>query len=252
MAMSPAFFDAVRASVFGGALSQQQVDGIEVIADTWERAGDGDNRKLAYLLATTYHETAHTMQPIHERGRRSYFDKYEPGTKIGAALGNTLKGDGFRFRGRGYVQLTGRANYRKAGDKLNTDLLGNPEQALEPKVAAMALIRGSLEGWYTGKKLGTYITAEMSDFRNARRVINGIDRADDIASYASSFLAALGKVKSAQKPAPAPTSPAKPVQPAGGQRQAQQPTIAAAIMIAAGALVAAIAGGWDWLVNLFS
>lgn len=252
MAMTPAFFDAVRASLFGGTLAQPQVEGIEIVVSTWERAGDGDDRKLAYLLGTAFHETARTMQPIHEYGKRSYFDKYEPGTKIGAALGNTLKGDGYRFRGRGFVQLTGRANYRKAGEKMNADLLANPEQALEPAVAAMALIRGSLEGWYTGKKLGTYINAEKADFTNARRVINGTDRAADIAGYADKFLVAIGKGKEAPKPTPAPTAPATPLPPAGAQRPAQQPGSAAAIIIAIGAVVAAAAAGWDWLVNLFS
>lgn len=185
------FFDIVRKELFGGSLKQSQVDGINAILKAWDRSGDGDGRKLAYLLATSKHETAHTMQPITEYGGRSYFDKYEPGTKIGKALGNTERGDGYKYRGRGYVQITGRSNYRNAGQKLDVPLLENPDKALEPVVAGMALVRGSLEGWYTGKKLGDYITSAKTDYVNARRVINGTDKAQTIAGYAQVFEKAL-------------------------------------------------------------
>lgn len=190
--MNSAFFDAVRSSLFGGKLSQSQVDGINAIFKAWERSGDGDNRKLAYLLATAKHETANTMQPITEYGKKTYFNKYEPGTKIGKALGNLYPGDGYLYRGRGFVQITGRSNYRKADLKMGTTMLDNPERALEPEIAGMALVRGSLEGWYTGKKLGDYINATKADYVNARRVINGTDKAQLIAGYAEKFSEALG------------------------------------------------------------
>lgn len=189
--MNAAFFDAVRTPLFGGKLSKDQMDGIKAVLAAWDRSGDRDNRKLAYLLATTYHETARTMQPITEYGKKSYFDKYEPGTKIGKALGNIDPGDGYLYRGRGYVQITGRANYRNAGQKLGNNLLNNPTLALDPIVAGMALVRGSLEGWYTSKKLGDYITPISADYVNARRVINGTDKASTIAGYARTFEAAI-------------------------------------------------------------
>ena len=231
MAKNAAFFNAVRSSLFGGALSQSQVDGIKAVIAAWDRSGDKDDRKLAYLLATTFHETARTMQPIHERGAKSYFDKYEPGTKIGKSLGNTNIGDGYRFRGRGFVQITGRFNYRNAGIKMDVDLLSNPDRALDPVIAGMALVRGSLEGWFTGKKLGDYINASQTDYINARRVINGTDKAPLIAGYADKFEQALALAAAqpaggvspapAAKPSPIPTSglpePAKPggMKPAG-------------------------------------
>lgn len=177
--LSSAFFDAVR-PLFGGALTQPQVDGINIIAKAFSERGDADNRHLAYLLATAKWETAHTMQPIYEMGAKKYFDKYEPGTKIGKALGNTSKGDGYRYRGRGYVQCTGRANYRKFG------IEDEPDKALEPDIAANILIIGCLKGTFTGKKLSDY-----TRFYDMRRVVNGTDKASEIATIAEGFLRAL-------------------------------------------------------------
>lgn len=191
---SQAFYDSVRKSIFGGKLTQEQVDGLNSVITAWDRSGDKDQRKLAYLLATTAHETARTMQPIYERGAKSYFDKYEPGAKIGKALGNTNIGDGFLYRGRGYVQLTGRYNYRSAGIKMDYPLLDKPDKALDPVIAGMILVRGCMEGWFTGKKLGDYINPAKTDYVNARRVINGTDKAQMIAGYAVKFEEALRHV----------------------------------------------------------
>ena len=183
--MNAAFWNAIR-PMFGGVLKQSQVNGIETIL----AASDGlPISHRAYLLATAKHETADTLQPITEYGGRRYFDKYDTG-KLAKALGNTPEadGDGFRYRGRGYVQITGRANYTKAGGKLGVDLIANPDAALNPDIAARILVRGCSEGWFTGKKLSDYLP---DDFRNARRVVNGTDRADLIASYAIEFGKAL-------------------------------------------------------------
>ena len=179
------FFGAVR-PLFGGSLSQGQVDGIEALLAA-TAALPVTHR--AYLLATAKHETADTMRPIVEYGGRKYFDKYDTG-KLAAALGNTpaADGDGYLYRGRGYVQVTGRANYGKAGLALGLDLLRHPDLALQPTVASQILVRGCSEGWFTGKKLGEYLPG---DYRNARRVVNGTDRADLIAGYARQFEIAL-------------------------------------------------------------
>lgn len=149
-------------------------------------------KQRAYLLATTYHETAATMQPITEYGGRRYFDKYDVG-QLALNLGNTPQadGDGFFYRGRGYVQITGRANYEKAGRLLKVDLVNKPDMALDPVIAAQILIKGSVDGWFTGRKLSHYINDTTTDYINARRVINGTDKAKLIASYADVFEEAL-------------------------------------------------------------
>jgi putative chitinase len=139
------------------------------------------------------------MQPIYERGQKSYFNKYEPGTKLGKALGNTSKGDGYRYRGRGLAQLTGRANYRKF------NIEDSPDKALEPDIAANILVIGCLKGMFTGRKLSDYTT-----FQNMRRVVNGTDKAALIAGYAETFLRALEAVPVA------PEVPAEPEQPPMG------------------------------------
>lgn len=180
------FFASVR-PLFGGSLGQLQVKGMEAILDEWDRRRLTDLRWLAYMLATAKWETDHTMRPIVEKGPQSYFSRYE-GRKD---LGNTLPGDGYRFRGRGFVQLTGRRNYQFASGKVGEDLIANPDMALDPAVAAQIMFTGMEEGWFTGKKLATYFTASKSDWTNARRIINGTDKAATIAGYAKDFYAAL-------------------------------------------------------------
>lgn len=173
-----AFFDAIR-SMFGGKLTQDQVDGMTLIL---REAKSLPVTHQAYLLATTFHETNRTMAPIYEDGRRSYFNKYERGTKLGAVLGNTEAGDGYKYRGRGFVQLTGRVNYRRAG------LVDKPDEALKPAVAAAVLVIGCTEGWFTGRTLADYLPG---DYVNARQVVNGTDKAQTIAGYARQFESAL-------------------------------------------------------------
>jgi putative chitinase len=160
-------------------ISKEQMVGVELLLSATKTLSTKDR---AYILATAWHETAQTMRPIRERGNAAYFAKYEAGTPIGKRLGNTVAGDGLRFIGRGFCQITGRRNYALFSKLLGIDLLVNPDQALLPTVAAQIIIKGMLEGLFTGKKLSDY-----SDFVSMRRIINGTDRAELIASYAVEF-----------------------------------------------------------------
>lgn len=127
--------------------------------------------QAAYVLATAYHETAHTMKPIAEMGGITY-----------------LKGkDYWPYYGRGYVQLTWDYNYQKAGKFLNQDFIKHPALLLQPRFAAPIIVRGMKEGWFTGKKLSTYITLQKSDFKGARHIVNGTDKAAQIAFYADDY-----------------------------------------------------------------
>jgi hypothetical protein len=197
--MTPEGFEIIRQRF--GPLNQGQVNGINLLVKHFAFS-DIPDKHQAYLLATAWHETARTMQPIHERGGKAYFNKYEPGTKIGGRLGNKIKGDGFLFRGRGYVQLTGRSNYEAAGRKLKLPLVMQPDIALQPDAAADIMVKGCSEGWFTGKKLSDY-----ADFENMRRVVNGVDKAKEIAEYARVFEKAL-----AAKPTVKPVATPKPVE----------------------------------------
>ena len=136
--------------------------------------------QTAYVLATAWWETAHTMKPVEEA--------------FWIANADVWRRKNLRYypwHGRGYVQLTWKANYVKAGNKLDRDLITDPNVVMEPVIASEILVVGSLEGWFTGKKLGDYINKTKTDYAGARRVINGTDKAYDIASIAALYDAAI-------------------------------------------------------------
>jgi len=200
------FFDTIRDSLYKGNMSASQVAGCEAILAAC--AGWPINW-TAYALATCWHETAFTMQPIRERGSDAYltnlYDVTGKNPKRARKMGNTTPGDGVKYCGRGYVQLTWKNNYRKLGALLDRDLVRTPDMAMRPEIAAQIMRYGMQDGLFTGKKMADYLTAEKSDYVNARRIINGTDKAKTIAGYALVFEAAL---KAAEKPA-ATAKPAK-------------------------------------------
>jgi len=152
--------------------------------------------QLAYILATAYHETAHTMRPIREYGGETYLKKkkYYP------------------YVGMGYVQLTWDYNYKKASDKLGVDFLKNPKLLLESKYAAPIIVIGMMEGWFTGKKLSDYITLKISDFKSARKIVNGLDKAELIADYAKQYDKMLNDIGyGEQMPVILPSNPVQPL-----------------------------------------
>lgn len=171
------YFDHVRESLFNGSMSQGQVVGQNFILREWRKRYEveGDHRKLAYMLATTFHETGRTMMPIMEYGSQSYLTSkpYYP------------------YIGRGFVQLTWAENYEKAGVIVEEDLLEFPDLAMQPDLAAIIMFDGMFVGWFTGKKLDDYFSETMNDPYNARRIINGTDCAEEIAEHYVDFLDAI-------------------------------------------------------------
>jgi len=246
-----AFFDSVRPHF--GALSQAQVNGFLAILDEAERRGTQRN-DLAYDLATAWHETATTMQPIEERGARSYFDKYEPGTRIGKMLGNTIKGDGYRYRGRGLPQVTGRRNVALVSKFYGVDFLSNPEKLLDPRYAVPILFDGMERGWWTGKAESDYIdnldesdAEDLREYVNARRVVNGTDKAALIGGYALNFEKALSVAGYPVVPTAKPTMPPPPDVPGPEPIPVHHPPD-----YESPATTSKANGVWAWIVYLFN
>lgn len=170
-------------------LTQGQVNGLNALLDAFNKANAfPDARHAAYALATAYHECAKTMTPIEEYGKGR-----------GHPYGQPTGLYGHTYYGRGFIQLTWMTNYAKATAALrkngviglDEDLVKTPELALRLDVAAAVLIFGLCEGWFTGKKLADYISGDNTDYINARRCVNGIDKAAAIAGYAKDFEKAI-------------------------------------------------------------
>jgi putative chitinase len=176
-----------------GALSQGQVDGLGRLLAFLEADSEmADLRWQAYLLATAKHETADTFEPICERGSTDYFiARYWNRLGVRQALGNTGQSDAYRYCGRGYVQITGRRNYGLFTRRLGVDLLAEPDRALKPELAYRIASDGMRCGLFTGRRLNHYFTPLTEDWLNARKVINGLDRAGLVAGYGQRFFAAL-------------------------------------------------------------
>lgn len=185
------FFDTVRKDLFRGTLTQAQVDGMNYLLEVWEKffeplhPRDGTNW-LSYALATFFHETAETMQPIEEYGKGS-----------GRSYGQPTGPHNQRYYGRGHVQLTWEANY-KNGEKFLKDRYGldvplhkEPHRMLHNQTSALISYDGLIHGWFTGVGLPQYFNSKVEDPRNARRIVNAMDKADLIAGYYAKFKKAL-------------------------------------------------------------
>lgn len=214
--MTAAFFNSVRDSLFNGSLKQDQVDGLNDILEASVGLSVGHR---AYILATAYHETGFNMAPNVENlnytsaariqavwpSRFPTLTSAAPYVRSPALLANKVyngrmgnaigSNDGWNFRGRGQVHLTGRANYERASQKIGVDLVSNPDLALRRDVSAKILVAGMTEGWFTGKKL-----SDFNSYSAMRAVVNGKDKADQIAGYAVKFEAALHLIQGGAEP----------------------------------------------------
>ncbi len=188
------FLREINTSLFNQRMSISQREGVIVKLAAFGNHYITDIRWSAYMLATSFHETARTMQPVEETGKgrgKPYSQKLkynrEPYTwpdKI--------------YYGRGDVQLTWYENYQNMGRILNLPLLEQPELALQPGISAKIMIEGmtrgaSQRGDFTGLSLENYFNSYTDDPIRARRIVNGLDQANKIAEYHYKFLDAIKK-----------------------------------------------------------
>lgn len=175
------FFSSYRTKF--GKLKQSQVPGLVALLDGIESDVDvADVRWAAYMLATVKHECADRWRPIDEFGKGAGREYGKP-VKVTDSHGKQHE---ITYYGRGYVQLTWHDNYVKMSTALglDDDLVIHPERALEPEIAYRIMSYGMRKGSFTGKKLADFIHNDVCDYKNARKIINGLDKWQLIKGYA--------------------------------------------------------------------
>lgn len=197
-----------------GPMSKESEDGLHKLIEEINNDAEFKDAPdfVAYLLATVWHETWVPKKnqrfvpcpeshpgPATAKARDEYFEgKYGCNTKVGQKLGNTEPGDGARYFGRGYVQITGKANYARISKRLGKgDFLVSPNCqgfANCNPFAYEILAVGMREGLFTGKKLSDYRKKGGGfDFVGARAIVNGKDKAEVIATHAEAVYSILLK-----------------------------------------------------------
>lgn len=171
-----------------GTLNQKQVEGFEAIFDEYERLKWNNKKYLAYILATIWHEVNKTMQPIAEYGKGKRRD-YGKRLRYNRHLYNHTTNI---FYGRGHTQNTWIDIYEKltAANIEAWDFVKNPDLLLEMQPSIWATFYSMEKGLYTGKKLSDYFQS-LENPISARKIINGKDKAELIATYYYKFLKSI-------------------------------------------------------------
>jgi hypothetical protein len=160
---------------------------VSLILQACRDAGIVNPSHIAYVLATANLETQGFARLL-ERGSRAYFIQHYDGVN-GNVRGTE---DPVQFRGRGFIQLTGRGLYRQVGTALGLDLENNPDLAADPSTAARILAVGMRDGLFRRSRLADFDTPQGFRFRDARAIVNAaLDRADDIRRIAIGYQRAM-------------------------------------------------------------
>lgn len=170
MNSTPQLFDSIRTIL--GALSQPQVDTVNAILTSCDKHNVTDPRQIAYIIATGIHECG--LKPIPEN----------LSSREGRPYNNPDPETGQIYYGRGIVQLTWKGNYKEFSDILGIDLVNDPDKALDIPIAAEIAVIGMSRGLFTGVGLNRYFNDTISDWIDARKIINGLDQAVKISGYA--------------------------------------------------------------------
>jgi predicted chitinase len=190
------FFTAFRSQF--GALNNSQVQGYNAMFDYWDKSDLTEKRWLSYVLATAFHETGEDMQPVREgfassdqgsiNAVTSLFDRGIIGENYALPEAN-----GKSYFGRGLVQITFGDNYKKLGKAIGigNDLYDNPSLALDMDIAVKILFKGMVDGLYTGHSLRMHFFEDRTNWFEARRIINRLDKADLIEGYGKKFFNCL-------------------------------------------------------------
>ena len=168
------FFDAIRSTLPPTkVLSTSQVSGFEVLLKEGE-SRNINTEWIAYVLATAWHETGSTMEPVRETFAHSDAQAI---ANLNRAYGSVKTGANRYwvngFFGRGYVQLTWEYNYKKMGDWLGVDLVKDPSKALDPTIASKIAYEGMIRGMFTGRKLSDYVDGVVNDTDAQEFAIDG-------------------------------------------------------------------------------
>jgi putative chitinase len=221
------FFDSVRPSLFGGSLSQGQVNGMNFKMDQWrDKMYSTDPRTAAYCLATSYHETGAMMEPVREGFCKSDEEARAYVKKNGYDYAAVDPVTGEVYYGRGDIQCTWGDNYKKAGQNTGRgdSLYLNPELMLDDKISADCLFQGMFDGWYRkssdGKRqtLARYFNDTTDDPYGAREIVNGdkskvpswsngVSIGNLIKGYHVKFLSAINAAWTEPVPEPEPPAP---------------------------------------------
>ncbi len=176
------FFETVRNRLFGGKLSPKQVTGMTAILDYWEtNYAAYDLRWLAYALGTVHLETNRSFEAVEEG--------YYLGAAAAARHQRSLRY--YPYYGRGLVQLTWKSGYQIMGEIFGVNLVAHPEKALDLDLSIKIMFHGMINGNFTKKKFSDYFNGKKEDWRNARRIINWLDKAEIIADFAKKYYSAI-------------------------------------------------------------